>query len=172
MVEKSATGRTIVTGNTLGRISADLVALFRQITREDFSEMLDMKDYHGFIKSRFPHVVLAKILKAYDLSPEDVQVELVGVRTDLSNENHLHKEAHAFTTILGEQEHVDDPRSARAFKNDSWIPVSAGDQFDFPPNTPHTFSVNSDGILYFLSVQAPPIERKAGHDDYFRISEL
>ena len=155
----------------LRKISEDLVTMIRGISQAEFRAMLEMKDYHGFMKSRFPHSILKKILEPYSLNPEEIQIELVEVHTDLSHENHIHKEAHAVTTILGELEHVDNPQHASAFKMDSWFPVSTGDQLDFPPHTPHTFTVKPGGILYFLSVQAPPIERDDGHDDYFRVSE-
>ena len=77
-------------------------------------------------------------------------------------------DAHAYCTILGSEDNVAEPKGAHAFLKDRWSPVKAGDVVDVPPNTLHGFTVEPNGILYFLSLQSPPIERGDGHDDYIR----
>ncbi len=156
---------------TLKAISEDMVFWMQSLEPGKLLKTILLKDYHGFAKARIPYNIVAKILAPHGITPEDVQAELVAVFTDLSQETHLHKEARAFVIILGDAEHVSMPHDAYGFVGDlGWCKVAAGQRFDVPPNTPHTFTVRPGGVLYFLSVQTPPIERGGG-DDYFLIPD-
>jgi len=152
---------------TLRAISADLIASIQGLSKGRFDELFSMKDYHGFIKSRFPDEMLRATLKPYGYTPETIQIGLVQVDTDLSNEIHFHKKAHAYTVVLGEGEHVEGPRDGLIYKDGVWSDAVPHQEIDIPPGTPHTFSVKPGGTLTFLSVQTPPIEDTAGHDDYY-----
>lgn len=161
----------MVPGQFLEKISADVIRWLRELPDGALFNIIAMKDYHGFAKSRLPERILGSILMPYGLTPADIQVEIVAVTSDLSHEIHLHKEAHAFATILGAAEHVDNPRRAYGFKGGDWFPVTSCERVDIPEGIPHTFTVTEPGgILYFLSVQAPPIEREGGADDYQMVS--
>ena len=128
-----------------------------------------LSDYHGFAKRRLPEHVLKPMLAPYGLTPRDIQVELVGVFDDLSREAHTHARAHALACVLGRREGLLEPVAGYAFVSDRWLEAISGMTIDIPPGTVHTFAVKPGGVLYFLSVQAPPIEDGAGGDDYVRV---
>ncbi len=113
---------------------------------------------------------LEPILKRYAVTIKEVQIEIVSVTKDLSDEIHYHKEAFASVVIMGKDDHVRDPIDAAAYYNDFWFPIRAGDCIYIPARVPHGFTIQENGILYFLSVQAPPIVDEQGRDDYFSIA--
>jgi len=151
----------------LKSLSRAIIQYFRSLSSEEFWHMVEVQEYHGFGKSRLPEQFLQELLDPYNLVPKDVQIELVKVATDLTHEVHYHQRTFAFCTILGSSEHVDPPRAARAFLNDKWSDVTIGQEIEIPAGVLHGFTVDTqhNGILYFLSVQAPPIVRGDG-DDY------
>ena len=149
---------------------ADAVrAKLRAMSEDKVRETLVMADYHGFAKARFPESFLAEVVKPHNLKPQDVQLEVVHVGCDLTNEIHLHREATAIAVCLGPEEHFPAPKFAQGFLTDHWFDVSVGDVVDIPAGTPHGFTVSEGGTLTFLSVQSPPIVREDGHDDYVRL---
>ncbi len=129
--------------------------------------LLQISDYHGFLKTRMPADFIAEVLSEHQLTESEVQVELVKVDIDLSKEIHYHEHSYAYIVCLGRECKTEDPRSARAFLKDSWFPVQAGDVIQIPSQVPHGFTVGEGGVLIFLSVQAPPVEQN-GVDDYHR----
>lgn len=131
--------------------------------------LLQMSDYHGFLKARMPQDFLEEILSPYQLTEWDVQIEIVKVDTDLSNEIHYHEGSYAYIVCLGQEYKTEDPKLASAYLKDTWTPIQAGDVIRIAPTTAHGFTVEEGGVLVFLSVQAPPIERD-GNDDYHRVS--
>jgi mannose-6-phosphate isomerase-like protein (cupin superfamily) len=151
-------------------LSKDIVKLFRD--RSGYAQSIPLTDYHGFQKGKVPSEDIGRLASEYGVNPNQIQAELVLVNSDLSGEVHKHSKAHAYCTILGSTDGVDDPRNAFAFLADNWSPVRAGNVADIPPNTPHGFTIKPPGILYFLSVQSPPIEGKGGHDDYIRVGNI
>lgn len=142
-----------------------LLAHIRSLKPGELLSLVTMKDYHGFSKSRFPEELLTTILAPFGLSPQEVQAELVSIEGDLRHEVHVHHEAHAAVVMLGAKEHLPEPVDAEAYLADGWIAVVAGQEIDIPAETDHGFT----GRGYFLSVQAPPIEREGGHDDYEKV---
>ena len=150
---------------------ADLILQkLRSASFVESKKLLQMSDYHGFLKSSIPKDFLEEILTLYQLSQDEVQIEIVEVKTDLSKEIHYHKESYAYCVCLGEEHQVKNPHNAKAFLNDKWFSVKAGNIIKIPPNTPHGFTVENGGILTFLSVQAPPVER-GDVDDYYKIKD-
>ena len=146
-------------------------AILQRLSSSSFSEaekLLQMNDYHGFQKSRLPEEFLDEILVPFGLTPLDVQIEIVKVDRDLSKEVHYHKNSFAYCVCLGEKYKTENPQGAKAFLKESWFPMNAGDIIQIPPNTLHGFAVENNGILVFLSVQAPPIEHE-GKDDYYKV---
>jgi len=154
----------------LKNITNDILNLFQN----DFSfkNKVKLKDYHGFTKGRIPQEDLGKISNLYGVKPEQLQAELVSVEKDLSDEVHTHKLANAYCIILGEKENFPNTKNALGFIKDKWFEVSSGDVIDIPPNTKHGFTIKPEGILFFLSVQTPPIESKDGHDDYYKVEDV
>ncbi len=149
-------------------VRVQLVSRFSN--QEKLLNGLVMKDYHGFSKARWPEELLNDALRwTGGLTPDDVQVEIVRVQTDLTHEVHHHKTAHAFVIILGAWSNLPNPIHAEGFIGGQWQSVGAGQEIDIPPGTAHGFRVNGDGDLWFLSVQSPQIERSDGHDDYYRV---
>lgn len=128
-----------------------------------------MVDYHGFLKSRLPEEFLASVLDPFNLTADDVQIEVVEVTKDLSHEVHYHEAAYAYCVGMGEKYHVAPPQKAKAFLNDHWFSFNDGDSVEIPQRVKHGFTIEEGGILNFLSVQAPPIVGH-GHDDYVRVN--
>lgn len=147
----------VIAESTLDKIKA--------LPADEVSSILNMADYHGFLKSRLPTDFLDSILSPLHLSEEDVQIEVVEVATDLRHEIHYHERAFAYCVCMGENYHVKPPLHAGAFLHDSWRPVIDGEIVEIPPGTKHGFTIGEGGTLTFLSVQAPPIVGH-GHDDY------
>jgi mannose-6-phosphate isomerase-like protein (cupin superfamily) len=155
---------------TLERISAELLQRLRN--EEGFGSSISLSDYHGFQKGRIPEEVMISLTAKYGTTPDDIQAEIVLVESDLSREVHRHSKAHAYCTILGEEEHFDNPNLGYAFRDNKWFEVDAGDNVDIPPNTAHGFTTRPGGVLYFLSLQSPPIESADGHDDYQLVTDV
>ena len=153
---------------TLEKIADTILLRLRDADAAESARLLQMNDYHGFLKAKMPEDFLHQILSPLGLTPTDVQIEIVKVDRDLSKEIHYHDESFAYCVCLGGEYRTDDPRNAKAFVGDHWFPVHAGDVVKIPPKTPHGFTVENDGVLVFLSVQAPPIER-GGQDDYHKV---
>jgi len=151
----------------LQNIAVEIVAIFRNDS--NFVKDISLRDYHGFMKGLIPNSTLEEISKKLDVDPKSIQAELVRVHQDLSKEIHLHKQSHALCIILGGGEHLSNPKHAFALKNGKWMGVSKGDVFNIPPGTSHGFTVEDGGILYFLSIQSPPIENADGSDDYVKL---
>ena len=150
----------------LKEISSEIIKLFRE--KADLTKKIKFKDYHGFTKGKLPKGELDLILKKLNLKSEDFQIEIVKVLKDLSKEIHFHNFAHAFCTILSSEENFDDSANAYLFLRDKWKKVSKGEMINIPQKTPHGFTIKGGGILTFLSVQTPPIE-KGKDDDYFQV---
>lgn len=158
-----------IPASTLKRISDDIVAIFRTLHPRAVSEMISMIDYHGFWKTRLPDNFLRSILEPHGLNADDVQIEIVKVDTDLTREVHFHAHAHAMIYALGKSEGLQDASRALAYRHNTWREIASGEEVDIPPGTPHGFSVEPQGELWFLSVQAPPIVGE-GHDDYHQVA--
>lgn len=131
-------------------------------------ELLNMRDYHGFSKSRLPPEFLSSILEPFGVTASDVQLEVVMVDRDMSHEVHVHNEANAFVIILGSEEHLPDPSHGECYLNEGWSPVTVSQEINIPAGTKHGFR-SEGGVIWFLSTQGPPIERSGGHDDYHRV---
>lgn len=144
-------------------------ARLRAAPRDEVHNLLQMNDYHGFSKARFPESFVKEIVMSLGFHPQDIQMEIVHVGHDLTHEIHLHRDATAVAYCLGPAEGFSTPNLAQAFISDHWFDVHEGDVLEIPAGTPHGFTVGETGSLYFLSVQSPPIVRADGHDDYFRL---
>src|SRR5436190_23151706 len=123
-----------------------------------------MIDYHGFGKVRLSPEVLAKVPSLSGTDLKDIQPEIIRVDRVLTQEVHYHKHAYAFVVCLGKSWNFPDPVAARAFFNGRWSYVESGLAIRIAPGTPHGFTIYSGGILYFLSVQSPPIIGDDGSD--------
>lgn len=159
-----------VTPQTLKEIARAVLAHLHDLSQEEMQHILNMADYHGFLKSRLPEEFLNSLLIPFGITSNDVQIEVVEVNTDLTHETHYHKHSFAYCVCMGEMYYVQPPKNALAFLNDSWFPVHDGDVVEIPAGTPHGFTVEDGGTLTFLSVQAPPIVHD-GHDDYIRLKK-
>ncbi|MDB5189176.1 MAG: hypothetical protein JWL82_133 [Parcubacteria group bacterium] len=127
---------------------------------------LEMVDYHGFSKVRLPEDVVEAVTQMHGKHSTDVQAELVAVHTDLSHEIHLHRNSCAYNVVLGKRDGFPNAKGAKVFLRDRWLDIRAGDQVEIPHGTTHGFTVKPGGLLYFLSVQTPPIVSTEGEDDY------
>lgn len=152
---------------TLQNIAQEVVGLFHSDVT--FKDTITMKDYHGFQKARIPLEDLENIVKKYSITTELLQVELVKVTQDLSDEIHIHHISQAYCIVFGDNEGLEPPKDAFVFINDHWSPVKQREAILITPKTKHGFTVKPGGILYFLSVQTPPIENKHGQDDYEKV---
>lgn len=135
------------------------------IRDKDIPKNLVFIDYHGFAKSYLPENLVSNLLKSFGYNAEQLQIEIVRVNSDLTDQIHYHQFSHAFICVLSQENNFPDPESAFAFKNNKWQAISENFQLLIPPNTPHGFTVSHSGQLYFLSVQTPPIVNNS-FDDY------
>lgn len=131
------------------------------------SYLRNMTDYHGFAKVRIPGDSFPQTSAIVEIGPNQVQAEIVRVDKDLSHEIHYHKRASAYVIVLGDWEGIPEPKNAKMFVNGEWKDIGKGFERFIPSGTPHGFTVNG-GILYFLSVQSPPILNESG-DDYHQV---
>jgi hypothetical protein len=150
-------------------IAAGIVTALRALSPEEFTEVLQVHDYHGFKKGEVPRQLLEQVVDPVFGSHEWVQVEWVQVTTDLSSEVHYHAESTAVTVMLGETEHLPNPDRASAYLNGGWSPVTVGQELIFLPGMPHGFTVQEGGVLWFLSVQSPWIVSDQ-RDDYHKVA--
>lgn len=155
--------------DTLKVITKNIIESLKGIPASKHAEFFSFQDYHGFSKSRLPDSLLEKVLASSGLAKEQVQIEIVGVSSDLSDEVHLHEESDAFVVVLGPNTNFPEPSKASSFLNNVWVPISEDQEIKIPKGTPHGFTVSDGGSLYFLSVQSPPIVDEHGEDDYVKI---
>lgn len=124
-----------------------------------------MRDYHGFDKVGLSDSLI-NVPSLRDVPPDKVQVELVRVNRDLSDKIHHHDNSDAYVIGLGPQEHLVEARYGIVYKVNYWTPFRTGDRVAIPKGMSHGFSLrNHVGILYFLSIQSPPISGE-DHDDF------
>lgn len=128
--------------------------------------LLVMQYYHGFRKARFSDDFLHEVTKGHDLAPEDIQLEVVSVEQDLTDEIHRHHFSIARIICLGAEEGFSDARLAEGCLDLQWFPVKSGEALTIPAGAWHGFTVKDGGELWFLSVQSPPIVSADGKDDY------
>jgi len=157
-----------IEADTLKQIANSVISKLKSVSEDELKDILQINDYHGFLKSRISESFLMEVFSPSQLTSRDVQIEIVKVETDLSKEIHFHENSYAYVICLGKEHNLEDPRNAKAFLKNSWFPVRVGDVIKIPPKTLHGFTVENGGILTFLSVQAPPIEQ-FGIDDYHKI---
>jgi len=152
------------------------------MSAEEVATLISMEDYHGFSKSWLPDHFLKPILDPYGFLPHEVQVEIVSVTRDLRDEVHHHEEADAIVNILGKKQHLPNPVGASAFLensstftpcvvfmgNNEWFSLNASYRIDIPAGYKHGFTVEPEGVLYFLSAQSPPITGPEGRNDYHK----
>ena len=149
----------------LEQIGQSILTTLKDSNAQDAQRIVQVVDYHGFIKSRIPSDFLEKVLAPFHVGLADIQIEIVQVNTDLSKEIHYHKDSFAYVVCLGHEHKTEDPKGAKVFLNGAWAPIHMGDVVQIPPGTPHGFTVAEGGVLVFMSVQSPPIEH-GGDDDY------
>lgn len=149
----------------LRHIAQSIISLFTNDKTNELQKNLTFIDYHGFAKSRLPENVIAEVLKPFSYSSEQLQIEIVRVNNDLTDQVHYHQFSHAFICVLSKENNFHAPINALAYKNDKWVEIDKNYQDFIYPNTPHGFTVSKNGLLYFLSVQTPPIVHN-GFDDY------
>jgi hypothetical protein len=156
---------------TLSSIAEEIAADLAMSGRSASRDLLDsMSDYHGFWKKSLPPDYVARFSSASRLDLRDIQADIVRVTTDLTAEVHFHAKASAFVVCLGHREGFPDPSKAKTFAAGSWKPLVGGERLEIPAGEPHGFTVDSGGVLYFLSVQSPPVNRAGHEDDYHRVS--
>lgn len=156
-------------GASIDELQAIAASIMDFLRGAECHTMFEFTNYHGFGKARFPHGIIADLLSSYGFTTKDVQVELVFVNSDLTREVHLHVDTNAYCVVMGKDVHYPNPDLARTYRDGKWIPLKAGDELAIPTGTKHGFTVNNGGVLYFLSVQSPPIVREDGHEDYVRL---
>ena len=154
----------------LKSVANAVVEQLRKMPEDEVHKTFAMIDYHGFEKARFPEAFLEELAKLKNLNAREIQLEVVHVARDLTHEIHYHRSSSAVTTILGPEEKFSAPKLGKAFLTDHWFDVNVGDVVEIPAGTPHGFTVEEGGSLYFLSIQSPPIVKETGEDDYTAIS--
>lgn len=154
----------------LRSMANEIVKRLHTIPALDHGKIFQFQDYHGFSKTRLPEDFLQKVLALHGETKENMQIEIVGVHADLTNEVHKHENSDAFVVILGLHTNFAEPFNAQAYKNNHWEFVTEGQEIEIPRGTPHGFTVAVNaGSLFFLSIQTPPIVDEHGTDDYVKV---
>lgn len=136
------------------------------LPRAEVEKMFVMQHYHGFRKARFPDGFLQEVAQPHNLAPEDIQLEVVLVEKDLTEEIHRHHFSIARIICLGAAEGFTDAKLAEGCLDLRWFPVESGEAVTVPAGVWHGFTVKESGTLWFLSVQSPSIVSADGKDDY------
>lgn len=161
---------------TLKNITLDVIHSIYGMSKKEREEFINtlkraMEEYHHFQKGRFPQEYVEETIRPYDLQYQDVQMELVHVAGDLSEETHLHEDINAIVVLLGEEVGLPAPLYAEAFLGKlPWFEFLPGDILQIPTGTVHGFTAKSGGSFYFLSVQSPWLLRPDGYDDYKKVN--
>lgn len=126
--------------------------------------------YHDFGKAALTPIWLEHLLDRHHQSRNDIQIDVISVHGDLSNQIHYHSEAFAYLVILGTGEGAPDPIQAQVFIQNEWHPIAPGKVIVLPPGTRHGFRTLPAHEFWFLSLQAPPIVRPSGDDYHLAIA--
>lgn len=154
----------------LRSMAKEILARLHDVPALDHAKIFQFQDYHGFSKTRLPDDFLNKVLALCGETKDNMQIEIVGVHADLTNEVHKHENSDAFVVVLGKHENFSEPFNAQTYKNNHWEFVSEGQEIEIPRGTPHGFTVAMNGgNLFFLSIQTPPIVDEHGTDDYIKV---
>ena len=152
--------------HALQGIGYDILAVLQDLPRGTIHQKIVLQNYHGFGKAPLPEEFFLDAISLRGFASSEVQIEIVCVKTDLQRELHLHKESTAWISCLGCAEDFPDPVSAQGFLGERWFGLAASAEIIIPPSTIHGFTVAPNGMLFFLSVQSPPIVGQDGRDDY------
>ena len=150
--------------NTMHVVAKTMHAEFTRLKPEVFHQLLYFEDYHNFAKSRFPAAfidpILDPILAPFDLTTEDLQIEIAKVTGDHTHYLHFHTGTEAVCLVMGHDAHVPAPSPhALVILEGRQIPATEYLTVEFPVKTPHTFTCEEGGSLWFLSIQSPPLVR-------------
>jgi mannose-6-phosphate isomerase-like protein (cupin superfamily) len=124
-------------------------------------------NYHNFWKALVPQWLYKDILDVYEITTEDVLVEIARVKGDHAKDLHYHKISHAFCIILGENVGVENSEGSVQIDN-IISETQPGEDFYFPTGCHHTF-YGGEKDLYFLSIQNPPLLTK-DNDDFYKVN--
>ncbi len=160
MPQQNSPNLEIIANQVLEKFSSELGP---QIIKD-----LTFIDYHGFGKSRLTEDFLNALLNSLNYNAKELQVEIVRVESDLTDQVHYHQFSNAFICVLSARNNFPDPIGALTYQNDDWIEIDQDYSLLIPRNTLHGFSVKPNGMFYFLSIQTPPISGD-NHDDYHKI---
>lgn len=127
------------------------------------------EDYHGFQIGNLSDDFVNQELQPFHLTLDDVEVDFVKVSSDLKDQIHFHEGSAAYVYVLGFAEGFQEASGAIVYKNGTWVEVKSGESWLIEPYSVHGFSVEPGGILYFLSVQSPPIVQGT-KDDYHKVA--
>jgi len=148
-----------------------LVNLMRvRMTRSEILSLIQHRfvEYHGHHKFEIGNLLMTQEDDLVDRDRVLIEIVRVDEKTNPDRQVHVHRNSNAIALILGEKHHFPFPAPyALVFSAElnRWIATGASETFTFEAGTPHGFTVEKKGALYFLSVQSPPIERN-GKDDY------
>ncbi len=160
------------TSDTLAHLE-DVSSVVLRILRAHRVQFADidarMVNYHGFAKVNLADVLHGDLIEAAMFAP-NLQVEFVRVSGDQSQEVHVHRVASAVAWCLGPMEGFPPPSGALSFGGEGWAEFTDGMKLRVPAGLPHGFTVRPGGLVYFLSVQSPPIVSFDGRDDYHRVA--
>ncbi|MSR85496.1 hypothetical protein EXS71_03640 [Candidatus Uhrbacteria bacterium] len=157
--------------NDLQEIAHAIVETFNAQSRANFNEVIHFEDYHGFQIFSLPNKLIDSVLSNFDYQPDNLEIEVVKVVSNLRDQIHYHEGSSAFIHILGASHGFENPKNAFAYQDGLWIAVHDGEERLIPPKTVHGFTVEEDGVLFFLSVQYPPIVTEV-KDDYHPAKDL
>lgn len=124
------------------------------------------QNYHDFEKYLVPEDMYFQLTRSLGYPSKQLQVEIVKVDKDLTNQVHYHKHADAYIYILGSNQGFPNAAQAFRYKDTHWQQIHSDQKFIIPHGEPHGFTVTTNGILYFLSIQTPPISSEE-YDDYY-----
>ncbi len=134
-----------------------------------------MTKYHDFEKFRLPEDFLRGIIAERQyagldgLTPDMIQLEIAKVTGDLRHQVHRHLRSNAVVIILGGLNPFPLALNARMYYGTGWFSIGSQEVIRIHAGIFHGFTVGKGGILYFLSVQSPPLMKEGEYDDYEKL---
>ncbi len=135
----------------------------------DLMNELSFWDYHNFTRAEVPAEWIKDMLDVLHIKKDEVRVQIACAKG--MHQLHYHIASHAVDVIMGDRCGVSNPtEGSYVIVGDNIIKPVQGQTVYFPHKVPHTFC-DIQGVIWFVNIQNPPLEKPNGSDDYYWYEE-